>query len=143
LITNPAQAAGHPDDRGANQLFYTKSLELHAYWDKKMPTKVQRGSPNETLAHQLAAAATVQKYATPGDYHMWAVKWVGDSAAEAIKAYEGIQFGAATLNEDKSLARVEITLPEGYEESQTTRAKSQLVKGACHLAQLLNAIRFK
>ena len=143
LITDPAETAGHPEDRGGNQLFYTKSLELHAYWDKKMPQKVQRASPAETLAHQLAAESTVQKWATPGDYHEWAAKWVGDSAAEGGKAYEGIQFGASTLNEDKTLARIEIVLPDGYEEAQTARAKIQLVKGACHLAQLLNAIRYK
>ncbi len=53
------------------------------------------------------------------------------------------KFGAATLNEDKTLARVEIILPDGYEEAQTAREKIQLVKGACHLAQLLNAIRYQ
>ena len=143
LLTTAEGAAGHPSDRGGNQLYYSKSLELHAYWDKKMPQKVQRERPKETLAQQLAAECTVQKYALPGDPRQWAAKWVGDSATEAIKIYEGIQFGQATLNEDKTLARIEITLPERYDETQTARAKLQLAKGACHLAQILNAIRFK
>ncbi len=143
LIADGTAAVGRPDDRGANQLFYGKSLELHAYWDKKMPQKVQRAQPKETLAHQVATGLTVQTWATAGDYHQWAAKWVGESAGEAINAYKGIQFGQATLNEDKTIARIEITLPDRYDEIQTARAKIQLAKGACHLAQLLNAIRYK
>jgi hypothetical protein len=60
LITNTVGAAGKPQDRGANQLFYTKSLELHACWDKKMPQKVQRDRPSESLARILSADSTAQ-----------------------------------------------------------------------------------
>lgn len=143
LIAAAGAAVGKPSDRGGNQLFYTKTLELHAYWDKKMPQKVQRERPNETLARQIGSISVAQKWLTPGDYHQWAAKWVGDSATEAIELYKPIRFGLATLNEDKSLARIEIDLPETYDELQTARAKTQLAKAACHLAQLLNAIRYK
>lgn len=143
LITAPGAAVGKPSDRGANSLFYTKSLELHAYWDKKMPQKVQREKPELSLARHIGAVSTVQKWLTPGDYHQWAAKWVGDSATEAIEAYKGIRFGEAKLDENKRLERIEIELPDNYESVQTTRAKTQLAKAACHLAQLLNAIRYK
>jgi hypothetical protein len=143
LISAAGAAVGKPSDRGANSLFYTKSLELHAYWDKKMPEKVQRERPELSLARQLASVSTPQKYLTPGDYHQWAEKWVGDSATEAINLYKGIKFGEATLDDKGRLERIEIDLPASYDDLQTARAKAQLSKAACRLAQLLNVIKYK
>jgi hypothetical protein len=143
LINAAGAAVGKPADRGANSLYYTKSLELHSYWDKKMPEKVQRERPEMSLARQLASVSQPQKYLTPGDYRKWAELWVNDSATVAIDVYKGIRFGEATLDEKRELERIEIDLPANYEEVQTPRAKVQLSKAACRLAQLLNAIRYK
>jgi hypothetical protein len=42
-----------------------------------------------------------------------------------------------------TIARIEVTLPDGYVEKQLPRAKTQLAKAAAHLSQLLNSIRFQ
>ena len=39
------------------------------------------------------------------------MKWVKDSEAVAIGAYDGIQFGTAKLGEDGSIERIEIKFP--------------------------------
>lgn len=44
LISNPALALNFPHDRGGNQLFYTKTLELHALWDTKLPNRNRHSS---------------------------------------------------------------------------------------------------
>lgn len=143
LVHAAGAAVGKPADRGANALFYTKTLELHSYWDKKMPEKVQRNVPEMSLARQVALVSQPQKYLTPGDYRKWAEQWVNDSATVAIEIYKGIRFGPATLDEKEQLERIEIELPANYEELQTPLANVQLSKAACRLAQLLNAIRYQ
>jgi hypothetical protein len=143
LITDAKAALGKPNDRGGNQLFYTKTLELHAYWDTKMPLKVQRERHAETLAQILASESTVQKWLTAGDYHAWPEKWTSDSAVEAVALYEGIYFGQTTLGAGGTIERIEVTLPDDYDKIHTSRARTQLAKAAVHLAQLLNCIKFK
>ena len=143
LITDPKAAMGKPHDRGGNQLFYTKTLELHAYWDKKMPQKVQRERHAETLAQILASESAPLKWPTAGDYHSWPEKWATDTAVEAVAAYEGIYFGQTTMAPEGTIDRIEVTLPDRYDEIHTARAKTQLAKAAVHLAQMLNSVRFR
>ena len=80
-----------------------------------------------------------------GDYHQWAALWAGDTAAEAARAYQAIQFGAVTMN-GAAIDRIDIKLPgatKNYCDSQETRAKTQLAKASAHLAQLLHVIKWK
>ena len=144
LITDPKAALGKPQDRGGNQLFYTKTQELHALWDTKIVAKIAGDS--WTLAEELKHDVSISKWKTTGDYHTWPGSWIGDTALEAGKAYQGIQFGAATVNASGGIERIDITLPGGtakYKTVQEIRAKTQLVKASVHLAQLLNSIRYK
>jgi hypothetical protein len=143
IVSDPAVAATKPHDRGGNQLFYDGPLQLHALWDDVMVTDLIHAAPNQPLAAQLRAEGDGEKWITPGDYHHWAEKWIEDSSAQAIEVYRGIVFGAATIDPKGTIARIEITLPDGYVEKQLPRAKTQLAKAAVHLAQLLNSIRFQ
>jgi len=141
LISDPENALGKPQDRGGNQLFYTRSLELHALWDDKLVQKVVPSNSFEDLAQTLIGDTDLTK--TPGNYHQWPIKWAEDSETVAIGAYHGIQFGAAEVREDGSIERIEITLPPEYVRSQVRQVQMQLKKAAVHLAQLLNAIQYQ
>jgi hypothetical protein len=143
LVSDPAIAATKPHDRGGNQLFYDGPLQLHALWDDVMVTDLIHTSPNRPLAAQLLAEGNGQKWQTPGDYHQWAEKWIEDSASQAVEVYRGIVIGPATMDPRGTIARIEVTLPDGYVEKQLPRAKTQLAKAAAHLSQLLNSIRFQ
>ena len=41
------------------------------------------------------------------------------------------------------IERIEITMPDLYDQNQTARAETQLVKAAAHLGQVINSVRFK
>lgn len=144
IVLDTQKAKNKPDDRGGNQLFYTKTQELHALWDTDLVEKI--GKDPAAVASRLKKMSTSSKWMTKGDYHRWASAWANESAMEGVKAYKGIQFGAATLNEDLQIERIEVTLPGGtkaYKTAQTNRARTQMAKAAVHLAQLLNSIRYQ
>jgi S1/P1 Nuclease len=121
LISDPADALGKPQDRGGNQLFYTKSQELHALWDTKLVVKVTTSTSFQQLAEILNRAPLAQQ--TPGDCHAWPMKWVEDSETVAIGAYEGVQFGPAKIGENGSIERIEIKLPSGYVPTQVSQVQ--------------------
>jgi len=143
LINNPLLALKYPSDRGGNQLFYTKTLELHALWDVKLVIKLAHSKEPGSLAAILTKDCTVEMFKTPGDYHTWPAKWVSDSAKEAIAAYNGLIFGPVSLKAGGMIERMETLPPKDYDEQQIPRVKTQLEKSAVHLAQLLNSVRFK
>ena len=140
-ISDPGAALGKPQDRGGNQLFYTRSLELHALWDDKLVEKVAASRSFEQLAEMLTSDSDATQ--TPGDYHSWPEKRAGDSETVAIAAYQGIQFWSLKLREDGAIERIEITLPSGYVRTEISQVQTQLKKAAVHLAQLLSAIRYE
>ena len=143
LVSDPVLALKHPHDRGGNQLFYTKTLELHALWDTKLVNKLAHAKTSEPLSALLAKNTTTTLFKTPGDYHDWPTKWVTDSAAEAIGAYKGLVFGPVNLKADGKIDRMETVKPADYDAQQLPRVEQQLEKSAVHLAQLLNSVRFK
>jgi hypothetical protein len=131
LISNPAFALKFPHDRGGNQLFYTKTLELHALWDTKLPNKLAHSKESEPLAALVKKGSSLTLFPTGGDYHTWPAKWVTDSATEAIAAYKGIVFGPAGIKADGKIERMEIVPPNNYDEQQLPRVKRQPRKGGC------------
>jgi S1/P1 Nuclease len=141
LISDPVDALGKPQDRGGNQLFYTKSQELHALWDTKLVVKVATSTSFQQLAEILREAPLEPR--TPGDYHAWPMKWVEDSEAVAIGAYHGIAFGVAKLADNGGIERIEIKFPSGYVPAQVSQVQMQLRKASAHLAQLLDAIQYE
>lgn len=145
-VPDPKHAA---EDRGGNQLYYTKSQELHALWDLGLPNSISKDI--DTLASKLVVPSWDTQMVTTGDYHHWAETWAGDSMQQANAAYDGISFDSAAIVDNprhpgQKMLKISISLPGGtkaYKSAQKQRAQDQLTKSAVHLAQLLSKIDFK
>ena len=141
-VENPQTAI---QDRGGNQLYYTKSQEFHALWDLGLPKTI---SPDvNTLADDLVSGSLDSKPVTPGDYHHWAEAWAGESMKAANAAYSGIVYNSAGYVPDprhhgKQMLKIYITLPDNYKADQHQRVQDQLSTAAVRLAQLLQKIKF-
>ncbi len=130
-------------DQGGNLIFFGPGTydQLHAYWDidaVKRVTLLQK--PAEAVRKHLEAVDA----STPGHMHDWPLRWAGESVKLAARAYEGIQFGACTPNTDPKksgkISRIEIKLPDGYDDRSKVITSDQLAKAAIRLADVLNAI---
>ena len=84
-----------------------------------------------------------QAWRTPGTYHRWARQWATDSVRQSNAAYQGLEFGQATFEDDDRLQEIETTLPPNYSDNQKGRATDQLAKASFHLKELLNNIEWK
>ena len=140
LVTNPAKVDPKTGDRGANSLYLTKSQELHAYWDDKLVKKLDGNGYDELADNLMRKNPAGWKMA--GDYHQWAGAWATESAAIAEKAYRGVSFGTATLDEKRELDRIEIKLAPSYEKTNEAVVANQLAKAGLRLADLLNHIQW-
>lgn len=151
LVDNPDQALGELDDRGGNDLFYAAGDELHALWDSGLVQDVAGGTGHLQLANAIEAdlanpnwrKAHPKGWDTPGNYHMWAETWAGESLLQAREAYRGIKFGDTTFDSHNRIRRMAITLPSGYENNQVDRETFQVALAGAHLANLLNQIKWK
>jgi S1/P1 Nuclease len=140
------------EDRGGNQLFYTKTLELHALWDSGLPQPVAKRPADLTAA--MSVSDLPNQPVTAGDYHHWPEKWASDSMAKGKNAYDGIAFVSAERDPDPNrpdnpaatTLKILVALPGGtlgYKKAQTSVAEEQLRLAAIHLAQLLSKINFQ
>jgi hypothetical protein len=143
LISDPVIARTKSNDRGGNQLFFGKSLQLHRFWEDTIVKDLAARTPERPLAQGLAAFGANENWKTSGDYHPWAERWIEDSASQATEVYRGLVFGSATVKADGSIDRIEIILPDQFWERQMRLAKVQMAKAVIHLADLLNNIQFK
>jgi hypothetical protein len=75
-----------------------------------------------------------------GDYHTWPEQWAIDSVKQARKAYQDLEFSAATI--DGQRLRITVQLPTGYIDENRSLAARQLAKAGLHLAELLNVIQW-
>jgi hypothetical protein len=140
LITDPKECSGKPNDRGGNDLFFgtDPTQELHSLWDDSLVFAIRSSSDYRSLADWLESPQFVG--ATTGDYHSWPEQWAIDSVRQAQNAYRNIDFGAASVDEQR--LRITIRLPSGYVDKNGAIATQQLVKAGIRLAELLNAIRW-
>jgi hypothetical protein len=147
LLTDVLDPKTAPEDRGGNQLYYTASEELHAFWDLRLPESIAQDV--NTLASKLLGAR--QQPATEGDYDHWPEAWAGDSMKAGHAAYDGIVFKSAAYVENprhlgQQMLKILIALPggeKGYRMSQQSLAQQQMSRAALRLAQLLTKIDFK
>lgn len=156
LIEDPDDVSKQQNDIGGNVLFFTKSEELHAFWDTCL---IQRLTGHQTcvsegkvaagefkkLVAELDKVTDEQGWKTEGDFHKWAEQWATDSVREAKEVYEPITFGAATMdskNKNRFIS-ISIMLPATYADDESDRARTQIAKAGVHLAQLLNSIDWK
>jgi len=143
LVTDPNEAAGLPDDRGGNDLFFGPKDELHAFWDLDLV-----GDVAGTFDFRFLAAFLRREYQhaswpeTPGDYHHWAEAWALESVKAANQAYSGIRFNSVETMGGPNSLWIAISLPPDYEEKNRVVAAHQLTKAAVRLAQLLDKIRW-
>ena len=140
LITDPRLCTGKPNDRGGNDLFFgtDPNQELHALWDQSLVYAIRDSPDYRSLADWLESTQSVNP--ATGDYHNWPEQWAIDSVQQAQKAYQDIEFGAATI--DGQRLRITIQLPNGYIDKNQGMAAPQLAKAGFRLAELLNAIRW-
>ena len=118
-------------------------------WDKTLPALVEK-TPS-ALADKIVVADFKSAFAMKGDYHHWPEEWAADTMQQSSEAYKGIVFKSAEYVPDprhpgKTMLKIMIDLPGGtaqYKKDQKVRTQSQLTKAAVHLAQLLNAIKYK
>jgi hypothetical protein len=151
LIREPNGALGKVNDVGGNDLFFSNSDELHAFWDTGLVTKLA-GNDFQQLAGFLSGKMNPNcknshpgDWNTPGDYHAWAERWATDSVHAANEVFSGITLGAATFNPPQRLRRIEITFApslQGYTSAHIDRETIQMVEASTHLAQLLNKIHW-
>jgi hypothetical protein len=143
LVTNPSEAAGLPNDRGGNDLFYGPKDELHALWDLDMVWDVARTFDYRSLAAFLRLECQNASWpVTPGDYHRWAEAWALESVKAANQAYAGIRFNSVETMGGPDSLWIGISLPRDYEEKNRVLAAHQLSKAGVRLAQLLDKIRW-
>ena len=139
-------------DIGGNSIKYTKTEELHAYWDDTLVQLYtagdQKGKDKSTedlvakmtADHQAGSDADDQSYDPSSDYHTWPAQWATDSVHQSIHVYEGVNFGTITVSGDK--VTFSATLDDQYGANHVQLAGSQLRKGGLHLADLLNHIQW-
>jgi hypothetical protein len=146
LVTDPAAAKGLPNDKGGNAIFFGPGRydELHAYWDTALVTKVARSEEVPALAADLQKriAADGSAWKSSGDYHHWPEAWATESLVAARTAYAGLVFGAVTPDPKGGFRKIEITLPEKYDDVCIPVAEQRLSQAAYHLAEILNAIHW-
>jgi hypothetical protein len=143
LLKTPTEATGRKHDRGGNLLHYTKTSNLHHYWDDDLVNRIDSTPGEANLPNIIRSKIKPSTFQTAGPIRTWAAKWAIDSVKEAKGAYSGIQFGEADLQHDGDIDSILIIRPKKYGEKQEPRATRQLAKGAFHLAELLNRIQWQ
>jgi hypothetical protein len=149
LLTAVSDPAHTPEDRGGNQLYYSKSEELHALWDRGLPSEI--ATDVDALANAIKGDGLSSATLSPGDYHHWPEVWASDSMRQGAEAYKGIFFSNASDEPDPrhpghTLLKINIDLPGGtaaYKVDQKNRVATQLHQAAVHLTQLLSSINFQ
>ena len=147
LLAKVGDPKATPNDRGGNQLYYTKSQQLHALWDRGIPAHVAK----EVDLVASVSGERIDSFKSAGDYHAWPEIWASESMVEATEAYHGIILLSASdvpdpRHPDEVMLEIKIALPGGnkaYTVAQTVRAKKQLSRASVHLAQLLSRIKYK
>jgi len=146
LVTDPVAAKGLPNDRGGNALFFGPGRydELHAYWDMALVAKIANTEQVADLAAALQkrVAADGGSWKGTGDYHHWPEEWATESLAAARIAYAGLEFGTVTADPKGGFRKIQVTLPAKYGEACAPVAGQRLAQAACHLTEILNAIRW-
>ncbi|HEX7652553.1 MAG TPA: S1/P1 nuclease, partial [Verrucomicrobiae bacterium] len=146
LVSTPKDPDKTPEDRGGNQLYYTKTAELHALFDKTIPARVGRSL--EALTKAITPRKLARQPITPGDYHHWPEQWAGESMTagqtiyQDIRAFTGSEYADDRRHEGKEKLVIHIDLPKSFSADHELMVHDQLEKATIHLAQLLQRIQF-
>jgi len=147
LITDPTLALQYKknDDSGGNDLYYTKSEEFHAFWDKDMVAYVSVDEGE--LAQKIVDIIDSSHFSNSGDYHEWANSWATQSIRAAKQAYSALVSGEENRIGSRrpgSTTIIDITLDKNdYKKQFGNLIKQQLGKAAYDLSDLLNHIQWQ
>jgi hypothetical protein len=118
---------------------------FHSYWDSTTVNYAFRRIRTKT-PEQFAQAAIDGKPAiaqASGDVATWPYQWADDALVVSKQAYAGVTVGKLTPQTSKkgeTYYTWSLEVPNDYPVPSSAIAKTQLIKGGYHLAQVLQAI---
>lgn len=137
--------ANSATDAGGNGLFFSKSQNLHSYFDSIAVTKVASGDyKNIATVTERRQRATHQM--TLGDYHAWPTAWAADGMRAGSDALSALRLVSAETTPNKNgtirLHRITVEFTQNFESLTVGTLSRQIGEGGLRLAELLNAIKW-
>lgn len=132
-------------DGGGNALFFTKSQNMHEFYDSIALRSVAGGGYKNVSAVTDRAQRDTHRR-TGGDYHSWPALWVGDSIKAGSEALSALRFVSAEVTRNKGgsirLHRITVEFPKNYEATAAAILSRQIGEAGLRLADLLNSLRW-
>jgi hypothetical protein len=118
---------------------------FHSYWDSTSVDyafrRIRTKTPEKFAQAVIDSKPDVVK--NMGDAANWPYQWADDALVVAKQAYDGVTVGPLTKQLSKkgeTYYTWTLEVPQNYPVPSSAIAKTQLIKGGYHLAQLLEAI---
>jgi hypothetical protein len=118
---------------------------FHSYWDSTTVNYAFRRIRTKTPDQFAQAAIDSKPVVAPatGNPVTWPYQWADDALAVSKQAFDGVTVGKITPQTSKkgeTYYTWSLEVPQNYPVPSSAIAKTQLIKGGYHLAQLLQAI---
>jgi hypothetical protein len=118
---------------------------FHSYWDSTSVDyafrRIRTKTPEKFAQAVIDSKPDVVK--NTGDVASWPYQWADDALVVAKQAYSGVTAGPLTKQVSKkgeTYYTWTLEVPQNYPVPSSAIAKTQLIKGGYHLAELLEAI---
>jgi hypothetical protein len=118
---------------------------FHSYWDSTTVDyafrRIRTKTPDAFADTVIATKPEVAK--DSGDVATWPYQWADDTLAVAKQAFDGVTVGKITPQTGKkgeTYYTWTLEVPANYPVPSSAIAKTQLIKGGYHLAEVLQAI---
>jgi hypothetical protein len=118
---------------------------FHSYWDSTTVDyafrRVRTKTPDQFAQYAIDSKQDVVR--NSGELATWPYQWADDTLAVSKNAFKDVTVGKITQQTSKkgdTYYTWNLEVPQNYPVPSSQIAKEQLVKGGCHLAQLLQAI---
>jgi hypothetical protein len=118
---------------------------FHSYWDSTTVNyafrRIRTKTPDQFAQAVIDSKPEVVK--ASGDPANWPYQWADDALIVAKQAFDGVTVGKITQQTSKkgdTYYTWSLEVPQNYPVPSSAIAKTQLIKGGYHLAQLLQAI---
>jgi hypothetical protein len=118
---------------------------FHSYWDSTTVNyafrRIRTKTPDQFAQAAIASQPDVAR--NSGEPATWPYQWADDALAVSKQAYAGVTVGKLTPQTSKkgeTYYTWSLEVPNDYPVPSSAIAKTQLIKGGYHLAQVLQAI---
>jgi hypothetical protein len=118
---------------------------FHSYWDSTTVNyafrRIRTRTPDQFAQAAIDGKPDVAR--ASGDPVTWPYQWADDALAVSKQAFDGVTVGKITPQTSKkgeTYYTWSLEVPQNYPVPSSAIAKTQLIKGGYHLAQLLQAI---